>query len=169
MFALIKTDKTLDQPRKNKNKIMTRFHRGELETLEDYSDFFGVSADASYEEIDRVYREYIKEHRQGDGVIRLREGGRYAGSNIPLNEQEGHPITIVYKFLKKKKRCDECKKFAIFMKYRDSRELCSEECIEFYEFRLSAIREINNKLQQKGINTVGDMRDIFIELQALFP
>ena len=40
---------------------MTKFHRGELETLEDYSEWFGVYADASYEETNRVYNEYIEE------------------------------------------------------------------------------------------------------------
>ena len=40
---------------------MTKFQRGELETLEDYSEWFGVYADASYEETNRVYNEYIEE------------------------------------------------------------------------------------------------------------
>ncbi|KLL02775.1 MAG: hypothetical protein MRERV_70c004 [Mycoplasmataceae bacterium RV_VA103A] len=80
------------------------------------------------------------------------------GSSLPISDQ---------------KNCERCK--AITYGRLSSVELlvyitfCSEQCLNTYKTEKSAIQEIKNQLQQKGINRVEDLGEMLVEIQALFP
>src|SRR5213078_3675326 len=83
---------------------------------------------------------------------------RFFGDSL----DSSHPITIVYKILKSKKKCSGCDKFTLVVNF------CSSQCVELYQIKLFAMQEINNKFQETNLHPASESMELVNAFFNLF-